>query len=384
MSDPTRWMTVAGIVAAVKRRWDDGTILRAYALDDPFPALTVPLRGPSAADLGEHFDESRAWADAIVRGSRDGQAYDTVRGRIGGRLAGATGLPVRAVVESYPQAWQLLGTAVQADAFLRAVALAAEVPAAREWALAHPLRAVALAEDWPALLIAYEWLAEHRGSGLYLRQVSAPGVDTKFFERHRGVLAGMLGVPSGAAFASALGLAAKPSVVRVRFDPELLEMPPSITEATFRSEELGSLRVRPRSALIVENEITYLSVPIPAGSVVLWGKGYDADEPASLAWLADTEVRYWGDIDTHGFGILNRVRARLPHTRSVLMDRETLLAHEDRWGSEPVPANSALSNLNTGERALYEDLVTDRYGSAVRLEQERIDWEWALERLGSP
>jgi hypothetical protein len=48
-----------------------------------------------------------------------------------------------------------------------------------------------------------------------------------------------------------------------------------------------------------------------------------------------------------------------------------------------VPANSALSNLNTAERALYEDLVTDRYGAAIRLEQERIDWEWALERLGS-
>ena len=382
MSDPTRWTTVAGIVAAVRRRWDDGTLLRAYALGERFPTLTVPLRGPSAADLGVHFDESRAWAHAIVRGSRDGQAYQTVRGRIGGRLAGATELPVRAVVESYSQAWQLLGTAAQAEAFLHAVDLAAEVPTIREWALAHPLRAVAQAENWSSLLIAYEWLAKHRGSGLYLRQVSAPGVDTKFFERHRGVLAEMLGVRSGAAFASVLGFAVKPPVVRVRFDPDLLQMPPSITEATFRTEELGSLHVRPRTALIIENEITYLSVPIPADSVVLWGKGYDAEEPASLAWLAHTDVRYWGDIDTHGFGILNNVRARLPHTRSVLMDRETLLVHEDRWGDEPVPANSALSNLSTAERALYEDLVTDRYGSAVRLEQERIDWEWALERLG--
>jgi len=114
---------------------------------------------------------------------------------------------------------------------------------------------------------------------------------------------------------------------------------------------------------------------------VLWGKGYDADQPASLEWLADVPVLYWGDLDTHGFGILNRVRAWLPHAESVLMDRETLLAHRDRWESESTATNAALSRLNAGEEALYDDLVTDRLGPSVRLEQERIDWDWARARL---
>ncbi|WP_292827947.1 DUF3322 and DUF2220 domain-containing protein [Microbacterium sp.] len=382
MTDPARWTTPAGVAAVVRRRWDDGMLPRAFALDEPFPRVEVPLRGPSAADLGEYFDAARAWADAVNRGSRDGRAYHVLRGRIGGRLAGVTELPTRAVVESYAQAWQLLGTARDADAFRAVVAASLDVPTARAWALTSPQRAVALAGEWATLLSAHRWLADHRDSGRYLREVSAPGVDTKFIERHRSVLAAMLGVPSDATrFAEALGFAVKPATVRLRCDPAVVGLPSGVTEATLRVDELDRLRARPDRALIVENEVTYLSVPVPDGSVVLWGKGYDADRAASLPWLADVPVLYWGDIDTHGFGILHRVRAHLPHARSILMDRETLLAHEGRWGSESVPTTTAMTGLDPAETALYTDLVTDRFGSAVRLEQERIDWAWAMGRL---
>lgn len=382
MSDPARWTSPAGIVATVRRRWDDGTLLRAFALSTPFPVVEIPLRGPSAADLGDHFDAARAWVESVRRASREGRAFTTVMGRIGGRLAGATEVPVRVVISSYEQAWLLLGTATDAAAFREIVDRSAPVPRAREWALTSPLAATALAEDWSAMLAAYAWLDGHRGSGRYQRQVNAPGVDTKFIERHRGPLASMLDVPSAAGpFARALGLATKPSTVRLRFDPAVLAVPAGLTEAVFRTAELSLMRVRARHALIVENEVTYLSVPVRRGGVVLWGKGYDADQSASLEWLENTEVDYWGDIDTHGFAILNRVRAHLPHARPVLMDRATLLAHEPRWGRENVPTDVALDRLSGTESALYADLVSDRYGPAVRLEQERIDWDWAMSHL---
>jgi len=48
-----------------------------------------------------------------------------------------------------------------------------------------------------------------------------------------------------------------------------------------------------------------------------------------------------------------------------------------------VTANGALPLLNAAEAALYSDLVNDRFRRAVRLEQERIDWGWAQERLAS-
>lgn len=382
MSDPARWSTPSTVVAAVRRRWDDGSLLRAYAVAGEFPRIEVPLRGPGAADLGDHFAAARDWAAALAAGSQGGRAYDLVYGRIGGRLAGVTDVPVRAVVADFAQAWRLLGVARDAEAFRLLVEASAADEPARAWALGSPLRAIALADDWPRLLVAHAWLRRVRGSGVFLRQIDAPGIDTKFVEHHRGVLAAWLEVPAGAAaFGEALGLAAKPATVRARFDPAVLGFPRRVTEATLRAAELDLLPVAPRRALIVENEVTYLSVPVPPGCVALWGRGYDAREASSLRWLSGAEVWYWGDLDTHGFGILNRVRAHLPQVRSILMDRETLLAHEERWGVEDTPTASDLSRLDDAERALFADLVTDRYGRSVRLEQERIDWAWALGRL---
>ncbi|MBR22195.1 MAG: DUF2220 family protein [Microcella pacifica] len=382
MSDPERWTTPSDIAAAVRQRWRDGELLRAYVAQQQFPRIEVALRGPVAADLGVHFDAARTWADSVRRASRDGRGFDIVHGRIGGRLAGATDIPTRAVVSRYEQAWALLGVADQATVFASMLDAAVDTPRARTWALSSPVAAIALAAEWTTMLAACAWLDTHRDTGLYVRQASAPGVDTKFIERHRRVLAAMLDVPAGKrSFEVALGLAIKPSTVRLRFDPAVMGMPRGLTEAVVRTDELNRLTVRARRALIVENEITYLSVPVAAGCVVLWGKGYEVDEPASLSWLNDMEVDYWGDLDTHGFSILNRVRTRLPHVTSVLMDRETLLAHQLHWSHESSPTSAALRQLNGEEAALYSDIVTDRYGQAIRLEQELINWEWATQRI---
>lgn len=54
------------------------------------------------------------------------------------------------------------------------------------------------------------------------------------------------------------------------------------------------------------------------------------------------------------------------------MDRDTLLAHQAQWVREPSPARRALPRLTADETAVYRDLVEDRYGPAVRLEQERV------------
>ncbi|MFE5836661.1 Wadjet anti-phage system protein JetD domain-containing protein [Arthrobacter sp. NPDC056493] len=69
---------------------------------------------------------------------------------------------------------------------------------------------------------------------------------------------------------------------------------------------------------------------------------------------------------------------------SVLMDEDTLLAHREAWGTEPSPSRAVLSRLTEEEAALYEALGNDAYGPSVRLEQELIRWDWALERLHPP
>lgn len=82
---------------------------------------------------------------------------------------------------------------------------------------------------------------------------------------------------------------------------------------------------------------------MPIGSRV--SKGFEVDRIGRLRWLVDVEITYWGDVDTHGFAILDRLRAWLPQTRSALMDRENLLAHRDRWGREKSPSRALLTRL---------------------------------------
>jgi hypothetical protein len=377
----TVWTTASDIRARVRRRWDDGSILRALAVRANFPMVDIPLRGPQPAGIGDDLDAVRSWVAALETGSKAGTRYTLQYGAVGGRLIGRNEIPRRAIVESFGQAVALLGVGNQVQAYETVLSVVAAEPAVSAWVAANPLRALEVAELWPPLLSAYRWLRAARNSARYLREITAPGVDTKFVERHRWLLAQLLNVPTSAAgFLEALGLHTKPETLRLR--PSLSPSPFSgLSDVTARLDELAKLEIVARSAVVVENEITFLSVPVPPDGIVLWGKGFEVDRVGSMPWLADADIIYWGDLDTHGFAILDRLRAWLPQTRSLLMDRETLLAHRDRWVSEASPATSRLDRLTTEEQALYEDLVTDRLGERVRLEQERIDWDWLAERL---
>ena len=375
------WTTPRDIEARVRRRWDDGSLLRAHAGAPPFTPMEIPVRGPKASEIGDDLVAVKEWIAALNAASAAGRRYDVMVEQIGGRHIGRNLVPSRVIVSTTDQAWALLRVRRDVERFEELLELAGSTPAVRRWVIANPHRALDLAEELPPLIAAFSWLDAHRDSGRYLREISAPGVDTKFAERHRSVLAAMLGVSStSASFLTELGLRTKPEMVRIRVSPSL-GLPSPLSELSVRATELTELPITPRSALVVENEITYLSVEVPEDGIVIWGKGFEVDRVGRLHWLAGIPVVYWGDIDTHGFAILDRLRAWLPHTRSVLMDRETLLAHRDRWVREDRPATSSLTRLSSAELDLYTDLVTDRLGSRVRLEQERVDWKAATAAL---
>lgn len=377
----TMWATPGDIAAKVRRRWDDGSLLRAYGKGEPFAPIELPLRGPTPAQIGDDVARVRDWVTALDAGRHDDARYMLEWKSVGGKKFGRNMLPARAVICSYGQAWTLLGVTAAVGRFDELLASAHDHPRIRQWVIANPHRALALAADMPKLIAACEWLDRHRHSQRYLREISAPGVDTKFVERRRSDLAGILGVPSSAqGFLTELGLRSKPSLIRLR-PGSSLGLPAPLSELAVRPDELAQLDLRPRTAVIVENEISYLSVDVPEAGVVIWGKGFDVDNVGRLPWLAGVRVVYWGDIDTHGFAILDRLRAWLPTVESVLMDRATLIAHRDRWVVEDRPARSILPRLSPEEQQLYRELVEDSLGDRVRLEQERIDWGWVEGRL---
>src|SRR5258708_25019638 len=142
------------------------------------------------------------------------------------------------------------------------------------------------------------------------------------------------------------------------------------------------LPIEPRSLVIIENLETGLALPDLAGTVAVIRLGNAVSALEALPWLCVTNAVYWGDIDTHGFAILNRARRVLPQLRSVLMDEVTLMSHRSLWGHEPVQyGNEALETLVDSEKAVYDGLRTNAWGHKIRLEQERLVWDDSVRML---
>lgn len=389
------WSTPEQIKAKVRRRWDDGTLLRAHLTGEPFPTVEMPLRGPTATEVAEDLTGVGRWCAALIEASASGAVFALQYRAIGGRSVGRNELPSRAVIDRYERAWRLLGVARQVRALDDAVAVTAAIlPEAQSWVVREPLRTIGLASDWERILWATRWVVE-RGAGRYLREIDVDGIDTKFIELHQSVIAGLLDtvLPPGRIrsersrtrqFAERYGLRPVPELVRMRCDAGFLDLPAAVSELALRPEEAARLSVAVQQVLIVENLTTYLALPIPVEGVVIWGGGFSAGRLGRMSWIREApSVDYAGDLDSHGFAILSLVRSQLPHTRSLLMDCSTLLRHRDRWGRDPQPTRARLDHLQDDEQLLYQELVEDVHAPSLRLEQERLDWDWVLDRLAA-
>ncbi len=376
----TAWTTPAELRAQLMRRWDKGELLaEIVAPGDLFP-LRLSLRGPTSSDLSERFDEVRAWA----AGLQQSPGCRLVMREVRHRVIGQNSLPGEAWVDTPDDALRLVGKARDARAFQALLAITLR----QQPTLLQPLRALALSEVWPQLLDIVAWLQAHPRPDIYLRQVDLPGVHSKFIESQRGVLSELLDLTlpadaidtmaSGAAqFARRYGFRDKPLRVRLRFlDPEHSAWV-SGADADYTISQQAFARLAPdvRHVFITENEINFLAFPPAAGSLVVFGAGYGFEAIARATWLQQCGLHYWGDIDTHGFAILDQLRAQFPHAQSFLMDHDTLLVHQAQWTLEPQPTQRDVPRLNEAERRVYDDLRWRRLrDEPLRLEQERINF----------
>lgn len=390
------WTTPADLRAQVQRLWDRGELLRATVTDAIAWPLRLSLKTPGASDLSGRFEAVRDWVRAVA---------ETPQVRIewrewNHRIQGTQRLPAVVWLDSLQEAVAFIGKARQAQRFEALWRHTAVMqPALLAWLSRRPIQALGLADRWERLLTVVAWLQAHPRPGVYLRQVDAPGVDSKFIEAHRGVLAELLdlGLPpelieieaTGVTqFTRRFGFRDKP--VRIRFrllDPALPSLPgcqtmPSVLpDITLDATSFAALALPVERVFVTENETNFLAFPAVAGSIVVFGAGYGWEALARAAWMDRCQLLYWGDIDTHGFAILDQLRGYFPGAVSFLMDRETFLAHRQHWGEEPDPARHDLSRLTPEETAVYDDLRFDRHQPRLRLEQERVGFGWLCARL---
>ena len=218
-------------------------------------------------------------------------------------------------------------------------------------------------------------------------------MDSKFIEQRRGLLGELLDLVLQAerldaevrgvrGFARRYGLRDKPQLVRLRIlDPALAIS--GLSDLSAPVEQIAQLKLDLARVFITENETNALAFPAHQRALVILGQGYALERLGEIPWLHDQPLHYWGDIDTHGLAILDRLRAHLPQARSLLMDRHTLLEHQALWGQEPADkrCNANLGRLTEAEQALYRELREDHLGERLRLEQEHVRFGWLQQAL---
>jgi hypothetical protein len=393
MSSPAQsWTTPRDLRQQVQSIWDRGRILAAGVTGEPLFPLKLTMRRPDAAALGQSFEAVRSWIRELEDNSRAarGFGYDIEWTDINHRQLGRNRMPGRISVPTEADALRLIGKEKDGRQFRKlAEATTSTFPALAPWASRKPLALLSHADDWPRILAVLAWFRAHPRSNLYLRQIDIPGVDTKFVEARKPLFSELLDIvlersgdpPAGDAapsFEQKYGLRSKPPMIRFRALDRRLAVA-GLADIAIPASDFAVLNIAARHVFVTENEVNGLAFPAFPDAIVVFGLGYSVDLLQSAAWLAGAQIHYWGDIDTHGFAMLHRFRSAFPAARSLLMDRNTLMAHQALWVREHTPSHATLSRLDPGERALFDDLVEDRLGDKVRLEQERVSYAF-LER----
>lgn len=387
------WTTPKELRRKVKRLWDGGNMLASLVTGEPLFPKRLSIRGPTSAELVERFEQARSWAFSL-------RAMANVRleeREFRHRLLGSNSLPRAAWLDGMDHAVALLGKARERARFEEILEVTRRrQPLLLEWLGKRPLVALEHGQDWEKLLDVVTWMHAHPRPGIYIRQMDLPGVHTKFIEKHRRLLGELLdcALPADAIeqtltgvrqFEGRYGFKAKP--IRIRF--RMLDA--ACCDFGFRpladietdAATFAALNPPVSQVFITENEINFLAFPDVPASMAIFGRGYGFEPLSRAHWLNACRLHYWGDIDSHGFAILDQLRAHFPHAESFLMDRATLLACKGLWGREKSPVERDLQRLDAVERALYEDLCANRLGDRLRLEQERIGFDRVLRALSN-
>lgn len=374
------WTTPEALKSQLLKLWEKGVLLRELTEDSGYFPRQLICKKPTSDDLSSRFNEVRQWVGALTQ--IEAKGYRLEWREVRHRIIGVNQLPAKVWVDSASDAIKILGlhnTSKTWQRFFQQITTAQ--PSLYGWLMKFPLRA--MEQDWTRLLAIITWLQHNPRPDIYLRQIDLPDINSKFIEQHRGILTELLdlALPPEAIdpqsrgvlqFNRRFGFRDKPQRVRYRLTGQDREI---------ESREFASLNLEISTVFVIENEISFLTFPVPEGSMVIFGRGYGFDMLAPALWLRHKKVYYWGDLDTHGFAILSQFRQLFPHTQSFLMDENTLLAHRSSWVEEHKPCIRQLSGLTEQEQHIYQTLAHDHFGERLRLEQEHISAGWVRQAL---
>jgi hypothetical protein len=390
------WKLPSDIKKELKKKWEQGSLFRGIVSEDiEFPYI-VTIKPPTSAEMSQKFQQAREWSSKFAEESQK-MGCTMLTKEVNHRQLGSNSLPRALSFSTVKELILFIGKNREYEKYLQLSAIASHsFPELQTWYLHRPHELLAVEQDLSRILNFLSWFQVYRKNTqsaesiekrLYLRQVSIQGIDTKFIEKHAGLLGRLIQLvcpdesfPEKGSFAAKFGFLSKPQLIRFRIlDPE--KYISGLSDISVPAGDFCSLDLPIKKIFVAENDINALTFPELSDSMVIFGRGYTFDYLQEAHWLHSKQLYYWGDIDTHGFAILNQFRGIFPHARSILMDLHTLEQHRLQWGIEEKQINVDLERLNPEETGIYDQLRFNKIQQGLRLEQELISYNFAITRI---
>ena len=291
-------------------------------------------------------------------------------------------VPEKISIDSIEDYLRVTGKEKEYQIFLRNLVLIQnELPLLNEWIKANPTKLVEH-DTWLDTLKVCKYFLATRKPQLYIRQLPID-IHTKYIWDNKNIVQSLLEflIPEHinteeAKFELRFNLKYSEHLIRIRFLDKTLSPLDNATDISLTVSEFNNFHSNCDNIFVTENLMNFLTLPCLPKTIAIWsGGGFNVSYLKDIDWLNGKHFYYWGDIDAHGFQILNQFRTYFPNTVAVMMDEETLSNFTSASGQRA--ANQNLQRLTESESKFYNHLRQNN----IRLEQEKIAQKFAEEKI---
>ncbi len=332
----------------------------------------------------ENINELQSQLDELYKNEKEklGFGYIINKEDVRFRRTGSHSLPKSITFESLEDYIAFIGKKKEWYSFLESNNLIQnQLPQLKEWIINNPLVVIENKGKWISLIQVCKYFLVNPNPDIYIRQLPID-LHTKFIEQNEVVIKSLLDflIPDSIkdiyerSFNKRYSLKYDQPTVRIRILDEQLKIG-HLTDLSIPLGDFEQLNFTCKNVVLTENKMTFLALPNLKSTIAVWsGGGFMISNLKNVPWLHEKNITYWGDLDTHGFVILNQMRTYFPQTRSAMMDMETFELFKGE-GLVPGEQTSAinLNSLTEDEIAVFTFLKFNNF----RLEQEKIRQDYA-------
>ncbi|MEL6151723.1 MAG: Wadjet anti-phage system protein JetD domain-containing protein [Chloroflexota bacterium] len=359
--------------------------LTAWLADEPFFPQSIPAGAANMKDFNAYMQAVNDLQKDSQQGRGYGYTIETTTRKT--RQYGEQSIPKQLVFHTEYDLLRYVGKVREFEQFTADVScICTSLDELEPWLQENPQTVIKHAGDWDDLLRVCHYFRENPLPGLYIRELPIE-VHTKFIEQNTSVFRSLFDalLPAHARrvdeqnFHRRYGLKTPLPWFQMRLLDHALHDRTGLpfTDFALPLSQLEETPLPAGNVLIVENQLTFLTLPPLPDTVGLWGRGFAVHALRDVSWLQDVNLFYWGDIDVQGFAMLSGLRKHLPQTQSLMMDQVTLETFASYVATGTESSITELPHLTLDERATFQQVQSTQQ----RLEQEHIYHPWACNIL---